>query len=421
MRRDIVRRPTVALDYNKENKEIAVHNELLIDEENMMWIKRHDEKTGKDVFLPLWKIALDMLKDNSIRLLGTVDSYEELADIDSPTVGDIYLVKVDENSKDNVFQEYIYVKNGDRYQWEKLGSNTSFMIDVRADDPKNPPLGYCWINTNNVIDDPDDPGTDIDNDSEFGLLGADGTCYVPWVDLVQNYGLSVTKDYTEDTYKTDTTSPYYVLSKLSFVYPNATVLKIPPAIQSLGEFAFYGIDTIESVEGYDSNSGTTEDVPDVSDTLGITSDETRTGDITINPELSDDYEWTITKNGGTPTTISTSPYTISGDGEYVIKCRNKVYGKESSVSFTIDSTAPGLHKSDGTVISWDELTNTYGLDIEKDYTEETCLTDSSSAYSVFKAHPELTEGDLYIPDSVSQIGSYAFYGCDDITEIEASD
>ena len=110
-RRDLMRDPVTPLEYTDENKEIAVHNELLIDDQEMLWIKRHDSETDTDTFKPLWKIALEMLGANTLHLCGTLESKSELEKIDSPSSGDVYIIKLDESKKFpyNEFVEYAYV------------------------------------------------------------------------------------------------------------------------------------------------------------------------------------------------------------------------------------------------------------------------------------------------------------------------
>ena len=149
MRRDILRHPVVPLDFTEENKEIAWHNELLIDDENMVWIKRHNSDTNNDEFIPLWRLALEQLGAKLVAFQGFKNSYADLLLIENPRPGDMYIVKLDETlqTEDNKYIEYMYTKKeDDTYAWERMGDNKhQSIIDVRDDDPTNPIEGYCWL------------------------------------------------------------------------------------------------------------------------------------------------------------------------------------------------------------------------------------------------------------------------------------
>ena len=66
------------------------------------------------------------------------------------------------------------------------------------------------------------------------------------------------------------------------------------------------------------------------------------------------------------------------------------------------------------LVSWNDLVNVYGLDISKDYTEQT-YTEASSGASVFTAIDEA--GDLKIPPYIERIGNYAFYNCEGLLSV----
>jgi len=66
------------------------------------------------------------------------------------------------------------------------------------------------------------------------------------------------------------------------------------------------------------------------------------------------------------------------------------------------------------LVSWNDLVNVYGLDISKDYTEQT-YTEASSGASVFTAIDEA--GDLKIPPYIERIGDYAFYNCEGLLSV----
>lgn len=89
----------------------------------------------------------------------------------------------------------------------------------------------------------------------------------------------------------------------------------------------------------------------------------------------------------------------------------------------------GLYDSKGMQLAtWSVLTNVYGLDISKNYSSSTYLTDSASLYSVLANNPSLSTGTKLIigyeastyalrSTGVTQIGSYALAGCEKLTDI----
>lgn len=89
----------------------------------------------------------------------------------------------------------------------------------------------------------------------------------------------------------------------------------------------------------------------------------------------------------------------------------------------------GLYNSNGMQLaSWGVLTNVYGLDISKNYSSSTYLTDAASLYSVLANNPSLSTGTKLIvgyeastyalrSTGVTQIGSYALAGCEKLIDI----
>ena len=76
----------------------------------------------------------------------------------------------------------------------------------------------------------------------------------------------------------------------------------------------------------------------------------------------------------------------------------------------------GLYDADGKMVcTWEES----GIDVGKDYAFNNYKTDPASAYSVLQAKPEVKS--IVMPDSVTSIGNYAFYGCSSLTNITIPD
>lgn len=85
--------------------------------------------------------------------------------------------------------------------------------------------------------------------------------------------------------------------------------------------------------------------------------------------------------------------------------------------------AAGLYDSNNTMLaSWDELVNTYGLNIQKDYTYNTHTTTTSHLYYILNNNEEFANAtNLVIDSSVVQIGDNALYGCSQMTKVTIPD
>lgn len=80
---------------------------------------------------------------------------------------------------------------------------------------------------------------------EAGLYDDHNNLVVSWEDS----GIDVEANYTSSTYKTATTSPYYVLTNN---YPTVTRVVIPDGVTSIGSYAFYYCENITDVVFPDS-------------------------------------------------------------------------------------------------------------------------------------------------------------------------
>ena len=87
---------------------------------------------------------------------------------------------------------------------------------------------------------------------------------------------------------------------------------------------------------------------------------------------------------------------------------------------TIDA---GLYDSDNKMVaSWNELVHSYGMDVSKNYYYSDYKTSPSSPYYVLTKKTKLSSGvKIVIPDSVTRIGSSAFYDCRSLTSITIPD
>ena len=72
------------------------------------------------------------------------------------------------------------------------------------------------------------------------MYNANGDLLCTWEDS----GINVETHYTSFTYKTSTTSPYYVMTNS---YPSATKVVIPYSVTSIGSSAFRGCSNLTNV------------------------------------------------------------------------------------------------------------------------------------------------------------------------------
>ena len=73
-----------------------------------------------------------------------------------------------------------------------------------------------------------------------GLYNKDGNLICTWEDS----GIDVEMDYMARTYKTSTTSPYYIITNN---YPKTTKVVIPEGVTSIGNYAFCGCSGLTSI------------------------------------------------------------------------------------------------------------------------------------------------------------------------------
>lgn len=130
---DLLRRPLVPLEMTEENKKVALVNELLMDKNNFVYIKRADGS-----FPSIQDIIIEYL-GGSMVFRGFVNTHADLASIDlnERAIGDMWIVRKDETYKDpedNTNIEYIVMEDtredGTKYRyWECLGNPFARGID----------------------------------------------------------------------------------------------------------------------------------------------------------------------------------------------------------------------------------------------------------------------------------------------------
>lgn len=130
---DLLRRPLVPLEMTEENKKVALVNELLMDKNNFVYIKRADGS-----FPSIQDIIIEYL-GGSMVFRGFVNTRADLdkIDLDKRAIGDMWIVRKDETYKDpedNTNIEYIVMEDtredGTKYRyWECLGNPFARGID----------------------------------------------------------------------------------------------------------------------------------------------------------------------------------------------------------------------------------------------------------------------------------------------------
>lgn len=105
-------------------------------------------------------------------------------------------------------------------------------------------------------------------------------------------------------------------------------------------------------------------------------------------------------------------------GDTVATSGTRVF-KKLTTEILPDYGNAGLYDADNNLVaSWDELVNTYGMDVEKDYTSLDYQTDTASPYYLLIRSHDLSAGTkLVISNAVTRIGNYAFSNCINLTNV----
>lgn len=133
-------------------------------------------------------------------------------------------------------------------------------------------------------------------------------------------------------------------------------------------------------------------------------------------EVSDDfYEW-FTANASPY--VKTKTFKKLYIGDVVAANGARALRKLTTKQPVVTLTAGLFDENDNLVADWDTLVNTYGLNIEKDYNMNTYKTDKASLYCVLENNIQLSTGTkLVIADDVTVIGNFALFYCDGIKSL----
>ena len=108
-------------------------------------------------------------------------------------------------------------------------------------------------------------------------------------------------------------------------------------------------------------------------------------------------------------------------GKYWKENNTYKFDKDANIVANFQLIAGLYDDNNNLVASWDELVNTYGMDVETDYTSSTYKTNTASPYYVLTNNEALDAGTNLVFGNVSKIGNYAFKDCDNLTNVTIPD
>ena len=282
-----------------------------------------------------------------------------------------------------------------------------------------------------------------------GLFDENDTLIASWDELVNTYGMDVEKNYTKYTYNTDTASPYYVLTKKSklakgkklvmgskvtsigdHTFRACTSLEsivIPDSVTSIGERAFYKCTSLTSIEI--PNSVTSIGKCAFDSCTSLTSIEIPNSVTSIGS-----YAFEFCRSL-TSIVIGDSVTSIGDDAFYCCYSLIEVINKSSLnivagsydygyvgcyAKYIITDESQSYLKNVDDFIFYDDGTDIYLVKYIGNDTEITLPEyDGGKEYSIYEYacyNDKITS--VIMPDSVTSIGSCAFYKCTSLTSIE---
>lgn len=248
---------------------------------------------------------------------------------------------------------------------------------------------------------PHDGYCTVCNEKIAGLYDKDGNLLCTWEDS----GIDVETDYMARTYKTSTTSPYYIITNN---YPKTTKVVIPEGVTSIGNYAFCGCSGLTSITIPDKVTSIGEYAffnCSVLTSITISDNVTSIGDfafynclgltnITIPEGVTSIGDNTF--SGCTGLTNITIPDSVTSIGS------NAFSGCTGLTSITIPNSVTSI--GDSAFYNCSKLTS---ITIPNSVT--------SIGYNTFNSCTGLTS--ITIPDGLTSIEDSAFYNCSGLTSI----
>jgi len=218
-----------------------------------------------------------------------------------------------------------------------------------------------------------------------GLYDANDNLVCTW----KNSGINIEADYTYNTYNTNTSSPYYVLTNN---YPTTTKVVLPDGITKIGDYTFNDCKKL-------TNINISKNVTSIGSCAFQDCDNLTSIEI---PE-----SVTYISNGAFRNSKNITSLKIFGDSIYIggqafYGCRQLNYVMVPASATYGENVFSASYPA--------EVHITKGTGIMTNFTTHDYIN------SPFRNNDELVK--LTIEDGVTNIGSYAFYSCNNLTNIE---
>lgn len=169
----------------------------------------------------------------STGMIGSADEVDALIEVESDDF---------EGMADTTFNVSSIASEGDKVailhfdetkqEWEYMGTD---IVDadgnISADFSSYSPVAFVKIENGNYEK----------AESTAGLYDSDNRLICTW----KESGIDIERNYTESKYKTEITSPYYVLNKPE--YASVTKIVIPESTKQIGAYAFYNCAKLKDI------------------------------------------------------------------------------------------------------------------------------------------------------------------------------
>ena len=257
-----------------------------------------------------------------------------------------------------------------------------------------------------------------------GLYDANGTRLVSWEDS----GIDVESNYTSSTYKTNTKSPYYVMANK---YKTTVKVILPDTIKKIGNYAFYGCTPLKEIY-----------IPEGVTSIGMyaVANNKNLKKLTLPNSITEIQIYAFFNN---PVLEKiTIPGYVSNIGNYAfgrclklseVKYKGVNYNAKPTITLALENNEvtlgtsifantalldAGIYDVDGNLLSnWEAS----GIDITQNLSTTSsdsnyyANTQTSAYYVLTNTYPTATQ--IILPTDITSIGTSAFAGCTNLTDI----